>query len=509
MNGDRDVLRSRTVTPKGPARWLAGVFWLLALATVALTWSTWVELVHVWRHQFGYSHGLLVAPIVVWLAWRALGLHGSDRPVPLPWMLLAVAATSFLWYFFRVASVRTLEQVTATALLWTAATTVLGWRWGRHLLFPIGYLLFAIPIWEALVPVLQPLTSAAAGTLCELVGIPTHLDGNVVHIPNGVFSISEGCAGTHYFVASITLAALYAHLEYRRWRSSLILVGLAAVLAIVCNWIRVALVIRAGFVTGMRHPWVEDHNMVGWVLFMVGLVPLSVAARRLEASPGEKVVEESSDATAHQLTRPGRMAAVFVATLVAVAWPQAVGRIAAGQGAPAASAGAVAPPRVVGWVGPLAADVDWTPTFPSADAQFRAAYEDSGVRVTLFHATYVAQADGREVISYDNRIEGHEGWILADDRAVDMRELGRWRRSLLSSREGRRRVVLYRYTIAGRATGSRLKAKLWQGLSGLAGNRSGSIIAASTICQVSCQEAETSLARFYAKLALGSHGSTQ
>ncbi len=476
------------------------VFWLLTFAVLALTWPTWVGLVGVWERQFGYSHGFLVAPIAAWLAWRALRLRASDRPVPLPWMLLVVAATSFLWYFFRVASVRTLEQVAATALLWTAATTVLGWRWGRHLLFPIGYLLFAIPIWEALVPVLQPLTTSAVGALCEVLGIPTHLDGNIVHIPNGVFAISEGCAGNHYFVAAITLAALYGHLEYRKRRSSLILVGLAAALAVVCNWIRVVLVIRAGYATGMQHPWVKDHNMVGWVLFVVALVPLSFVARRLEGGSEEKTSAGPSAATAHVPTSRGRMTAVFVATLAAVAWPQVVGGIAAGREAPGAPTGAVKPPQVVGWDGPLAADVDWTPTFPSADTQFRAAYEDGGVRVTLFHAVYVAQADGREVISYDNRIEGAEGWILTDDAAVDIPQLGRWRRGLLSSRDGRRRVVFYRYSIAGRSTTSRLEAKLRQGLRGIVGDRSASVFAASTACQGSCDHADVNLTRFLADI---------
>jgi EpsI family protein len=148
------------------------------------------------------------------------------------------------------------------------------------------------------------------------------------------------------------------------------------------------------------------------------------------------------------------------------------------------------------WNGPLGPDVDWSPTFPSADARYHTAYENGSVRVTLFHAAYAVQADGREVISYDNRIEGHRAWKLAEDVPVEVPGLGRWRRAVLVSRDGRRRVVLYHYTIAGRPTASRLEAKLWQGLSGIAGDQSASILAASATCRGSCRKADDTLVRF-------------
>jgi exosortase A len=478
------------------------VFSFLLLGVVALTWPTWVGLAGVWDRQFGYSHGFLVAPISAWLAWRALNRE-ADRPVvPAPVILAPVALTSSLWLFARLASVRTLEQLAAIVLLWTAATAVMGWRWGRILLFPLGYLLFAVPVWEALVPVLQPMTTVAAGALCDLIGIPTHLDGNIVHIPNGSFAISEGCAGNHYFVASVTLAALYGHLEYSRWRSSVLLIGLAGVLAIVCNWLRVVLVIHAGYTTGMRHPWVEDHNMVGWVLFAAALIPLSFAARRLGRDSDSHSPPPRDAASAPQAAEPAWVVAVFLAALVATALPQGAERMLARNRDASALTSTVTPPTVPGWDGPLAPDVDWTPTFRSADAQLRAAYEHGGVRVTLFNAAYVAQEEGKEVIGYDNRIEGDDGWILAGDATVDIPQLGRWRRGLLLSPDERRRVAIYRYTVAGRSTALSLEAKLWQGLSGILGDRSASILVVSTACRESCDGADAALAQFLTDMSV-------
>lgn len=475
-----------------PAAWFLGV----AIAVLTLTWPTWVGLSGVWRNVSGYSHGLLVAPIAVWLAWRALAERRPGGLSPAWGMLVAVAVASFAWLFFRLATVRVLEQSAATVLLWTAATVVLGWRWARPLLFPIAFLFFAIPLWDVLVVVLQPLTVAAAGTMLQILGIPTYLEGNVVNIPNGTFVIEGGCAGTHYFGAAMTLAALYAHLEYRRWSSWLALLGLAAAIAMVANWIRVVVVIYVGHAQGMQHPWVKDHNMVGWVLFALGLVPFFAMARRLEsggATPTGVVIEPAARGPA---ASPITIAGAFLGVLVAAGSPHALGPFVGTRGVSASPPELTAPVGQQGWSGPLEPDADWTPAFSTADAQFFRAYQSAGVRVAVFHARYTAQAEGRELITYGNRIEGDEGWNVVEDRHWRDPQLGEWRRCRLARRDGAQRIVLYRYTIAGRQTSRRLEAKLRQGLSAFAADRSASILAASTPCRGDCGKATEDIARF-------------
>jgi exosortase A len=467
------------------------------MAVIALTWPTWVGLVSDWRDPEGASHGFLVAPIAAWLAWRALGQQPQTETRPAWWMLIAVAAVSFFWFFFRAATVSVLEQTAAIVLIWTTATAVLGWQRGRALLFPIGYLLVAIPVWDALVPVLQPFTSAAAGTACQLLGIPTYLDGNIVHIPNGVFEIEEGCAGVRFFVAAVAIAALYAHLEYERWASWLEFIGLAAALAIVGNWIRVVLVIRAGHTGGMQHPWVKDHADVGWVVFaVVTLVPLFAVARRLENDAAATGAAPPQAAPSDATPRPRWVAMALIAALSAAGWPHLVPLVTGPPAAPTAPIELAAPAAPQGWRGPLAPDADWRPASPPADGLVLGSYDDGDTRVTVFQALYRTQTQGREVIGYDTRIQGDEGWTLAEEDRVRDPELGEWRRAVLAKRDGRRRVVFYRYTVAGRPTASRLEAKLRQGLGAFTGDRSASVFAASTPCKDPCGKTGEDLLRF-------------
>jgi len=471
-----------------------GAFGAIVLAIVALTWPTWVHMVRSWLGPAGSSHGFLVAAIAIWLAWRALASQPARAAEPAWWMLLPTAAASFLWLFFRAATVSVLEETAATILIWTSAASVLGWQRGRALLFPVGYLFVVIPVWDALIPILQPLTTAAAGGVCQLLGIPTYLEGNTVHIPNGVFEIEEGCAGLRYFVSAVAIAALYAHLEYKRWSSWAALIGLAAVLAVVGNWIRVVFVIRTGYISGMQHPWVKDHAGVGWVIFAFSLVPLFAIARRLEGLE-TGVVSAEPTVVAGPAQSPARIAAAFLAAVAAAGWPLVV--LATARPEPSSDPKRlVAPAGEQGWRGPLAPDGHWNPASSPADGQYLVSYDDGTTRITVFHAYYRTQAQGREIIGYDNRIEGDEGWTLAEENRLVHPELGEWRRAILTRRDNRRRIALYRYTVSGRPTASRLEAKLRQGLSPFTGDSSASIFAASTPCGDSCAKAAEVLMRF-------------
>jgi EpsI family protein len=443
-------------------------------------------MVRSWNAPGGASQGFLIVPIAFWLSHRALASEPAQTADPAWWWLLPTALVSFTWLFWHAATVTVLEQAAATILIWTAAASVLGWRHGRALLFPVGYVFVAIHVWDALLPVLQPLTAAAAGFLSGLLGIPTHLEGNLVHIPNGTFEIEEGCAGLRYFVSAIAIAALYAHLEYRRWSSRVAIIAFAALLAVIGNWIRVVLVIRAGHVSGMDHPWVKDHADVGWVIFAVTLIPLFAFGRRLEAV--ELAERPPSPAPASDLPRhPRHLATAYVATLAAAAWPLALSSAINRRESTATEA--LTPPQALqGWRGPLAADGDWKPTSPPADATFLVAYENQATRVTLFHAFYAAQTQGREVIGYDTRIQGDDWTLTEEDRVTDP-ELGEWRRAILTRRDNQRRVILYRYTVGGHPTASKVEAKLRQGLSAFTSDRSASILAASVRCADSCDAA--------------------
>ena len=70
--------------------------WLMALGLLALTWAslaalldpTFSAMVHIWEHYDTFTHGYVILPMALWLAWRLVcpTSHVEQRqPVPEPW----------------------------------------------------------------------------------------------------------------------------------------------------------------------------------------------------------------------------------------------------------------------------------------------------------------------------------------------------------------------------------------------------------------------------------------
>ena len=100
------------------------------------------------------------------------------------------------------------------------------------------------------------------------------LDGVSIQIPAGHFVVAEVCAGLRFLLATLSIGVLYAYVANQRWWSITAIGLLSMLFAIVFNWFRVVTIILAGHVFGMDFWLVRDHITFGWVVFVIGLVPL-------------------------------------------------------------------------------------------------------------------------------------------------------------------------------------------------------------------------------------------
>src|SRR5690606_26272938 len=183
--------------------------------------------------------------------------------------LIALPLLGIPWLLAMAGSIGLVQWLLLPALLFAAAFALYGWTALRRLWFPIGFILFAIPMWDPLRLVLQEITTRVVGAALMALRVPALIEGNRVELPAGSFEIVEGCSGLHFFMVSGTLACLYGWLWYARLRPTLVLLGVALAAAIVANWLRVFFVIYAGYLTDMRHFLVTvDHYYFGWVLYM-------------------------------------------------------------------------------------------------------------------------------------------------------------------------------------------------------------------------------------------------
>src|SRR3546814_1680397 len=142
--------------------------------------------------------------------------------------------------------------------LWQALfLLILGWRITRAALFPLAYLIFAVPFGVSIVPTLQDVTAQIVVHLLRLSGIPVFLDGYLIQIPSGYFLVAEACSGVRYLTVSLALGFLAAYLFLRSWRRRLFFIALSVVVPIAANGIRAYGIILLAHLSDYRS---EEHT---------------------------------------------------------------------------------------------------------------------------------------------------------------------------------------------------------------------------------------------------------
>ena len=488
---------------RAPGRDALLVLGVLLLLTVALFWPSITALAEIWSdpHRRTYQHGYVIAALVLWLIFRERHRIAAADPRPAPVVLLLALAGGVAWAVAWNAGLQIVHFLLWPAILWAAATAVLGLPAGRILLMPVAILYFAMPIWDALTPMLQSVTVLANKFMAALIGMPVLIEGNYIHIPEGSFEIAGGCSGLNYLIVGLAIAALLGEVNGDRPRRRLLLIAISGALALFSNWLRVFIIIYAGHVSDMTHYLVRvDHYNFGWVLYAFVLALFFYIARKLPAaaSAEEPVAAE-----------PPRPAARFrVGLMLAAAISIAVGPLLAGRiqwfNADAATQQAVGLghlelPGASQW-NALPAIGSWVPVFPGADAESLVEFSQGDARVTVYTATYRRQVQGRELVGHDSRVEGHDAGSLTAigtrlavaEPAIEAME------AEFRSTGGARSVLWWTYRIGERDFSRGLPAQLWYGVASLWSAPVSAIVALRADCRPDCAAARIALERFAA-----------
>jgi exosortase len=390
-------------------RVVLGVVLLLGLA-LALLWPTTRTLLDEWgdTDNLTYTHGWLVALLCLWLVLRACAELDLTR-IEVSWnMLLPLAIGSVLWLVLLRASIEVAHQALLPILLWLACRVALGSAAARALLFPAMFLYFAIPIWSQGNEILQQLTVIAMRVVLPVMGVSAYFDGHIVHIASGVFEIAGGCSGLHFFIVALAIAALHGELHRDPLRVRILLLVLAGGLAILANWVRVATIIVAGYLTDMQHFLVSvDHYYFGWVVFAIAMACFLFIANRLPVSDGSP----AANSFAPQSREPGvsRLVTGVLAAVAAVsvgpAWALAQSTLSDAR----QSAEGAAP------VEPIEQG-EWQPVFRGADVINRGQRMIGERRVDTYAAEYWTQRQGKELIGGGNSVAGANAGIVRRTR---------------------------------------------------------------------------------------------
>lgn len=253
-----------------------------AVAAAALAVVFWSNLRHFalsWSTDENYSHGFLVPFISLYFANLAaergpLKVRGGPA---LGLVLLSLALAAKLATVVIV--VGTLGDLALIAAIAGVCALLAGTDVLRRYAFPIGFLLFMVPmpvsLYAWIASPLQLMVSRIASVAMNATGVPVLTEGNMMTLPGGVqLFVAEACSGMRQLTGFLALTAAVAYLTTRPAWYRVAVIAAAIPIAMTANVARVVLTgyimyyVNPAYASGAYHT-LEGLLMLGFGLSML------------------------------------------------------------------------------------------------------------------------------------------------------------------------------------------------------------------------------------------------
>jgi exosortase A len=373
---------------------------IASLVALALFWPTAWSMVETWSRSETFTHGFLVVPISLWLIWHRRQHLAAVVPA-FSWLgFVALLAAGLAWLAGYLADALVVAQFGLVGMLVGAVWAILGNQAARELVFALGFLFFAVPVGEALVPPLMDFTANLTVGLLRLTGIPVYREGLFFSVPSGNWSVIEACSGIRYVIASVTLGVLYAYLAYQTiWRRVVFILA-SALVPVLANGLRAYSIVMIAHLSDMKLATGIDHLIWGWLFFgIVMLIVFSIGAIWREPEIAPRAPAVGSAIAAHG-TGVALGAVAVLATLVLLRL--GTDQIAAHQSL--VRAPTALPATIGGWVKEEHRPWSWLPMFLPAELGTSVTYRKGDLVLTVDVAHFVQQRQDAEAINTQNRL---------------------------------------------------------------------------------------------------------
>ena len=260
--------------------------WLVTAALFAFLYARPAYLlVRDWWTNPEAGHGLLLAPLALWFAYKS-GVRPDARPNHAAGAALIVAGVGFRWLADLAAELFVMRGSMLLALaglvVWHYGVRQLVRWWLPFTLFALSIPLPEIVLNKIALP-LQFLASKIGASLLAWRQIPVLLTGNVIRIPRHELFVAEACSGLRSLTALISLGVLLGAIVLRHPLSRLFLLAAVIPVAIVLNGVRVFL---TGFLVYFIDPALGEgfmHKTEGMAVFIVAFGIIGALAFGVDA----------------------------------------------------------------------------------------------------------------------------------------------------------------------------------------------------------------------------------
>ncbi|MGN6830631.1 exosortase B [Paucibacter sp. M5-1] len=251
----------------------------LLLAGFALLYvPAWMDLsTTVWATD-EQGHGPIILAVSGWLLYRRRHDLAALSAQPAGWLGWPLLLFSLLLYAVgRSQDIVTFAIGSQIGMLMALCLVFKGRAALRLLWFPLFFMLFMVPLPEALVAAvtapLKSAVSAIASSILYALGYPVGRSGVIMTVGQYQLLVADACAGLNSMFTLEALGLLYMNLmAYTNPVRNVALAILLVPTAFVANIVRVMILVLVTYHFGDEAGQGFVHGFAGMVLFMVALV---------------------------------------------------------------------------------------------------------------------------------------------------------------------------------------------------------------------------------------------
>lgn len=274
-----------------PPLWPAGLdltaFGFVAAGFLLLFGPTYALLADtVWATD-EQGHGPIILAVSFWLLYQRRHQIAAVPARPRPWPGWACIVFALVLFAFGASQDIVMFRVGSQIPLLAGLILVfLGAGALRAAWFPLFFLLFMVPLPEALVAaVTAPLKSAVSAVASQwlyLIGYPVGRAGVIMTVGPYQLLVADACAGLNSMFTLEALGLLYMNLmNYTSVRRNVALAVLLIPIAFCANIVRVMILVLVTYHFGDEAGQGFVHGFAGMVLFLVALSLMLVVDRLL------------------------------------------------------------------------------------------------------------------------------------------------------------------------------------------------------------------------------------
>ena len=227
------------------------------------------------------GHGPLIIAASLWLAWQARDRirNAAVSPAPVVGWIVLLGGLAILYLARLQQGLLTFEAGSIIPVIVGSVLIYAGWPKLRALAFPIGFLLFAVPMPDWLIDAeTVPLKVFISDTVVRVLyaaGFPIAQNGVMIMIGPYQLLVKDACSGMNsiFALSAIGVFYVYAFRWSEKLRSVLLLAAIIPI-TILANFVRVFALVLIAYFGGPDMIEGVVHDFTGISLFVVAIVLL-------------------------------------------------------------------------------------------------------------------------------------------------------------------------------------------------------------------------------------------